>query len=235
MGGAWTIPWAGWACTDPMTSTAYHLRTHHPRLAQQNPDEQDSMTEDDHKPSRAVDDAILQQQYRRALSSFEGIILSEIELTRTLGNRLNYAIQAGTFILAAISISLSLLLFTLTSQVSRISGVVDGMKEHFISVSHQMTAINGHMDSIEKRVALLETFDYRTAIMDVEMSNILGDMNQMRANVDGIDATLATVRNHIANVSFNMDLMNNEVQIMSTEMGQMAKPMRNMNKIFPFP
>ena len=128
-----------------------------------------------------------------------------------------------------------MLLFTLTSQVSRISGVVDGMKEHFISVSNQMTAINGHMDSIEKRVALLESFDYRTAVMDVEMGNILADMDQMRTNVDGIDATLATVRGHIANVSFNMDLMNKEVQIMSTEMGQMAKPMRNMNKIFPFP
>ncbi|MGB7551912.1 MAG: translation initiation factor 2 [Chromatiaceae bacterium] len=193
------------------------------------------MTEEDIKPRTAVDDAILQQQYRRALSSFEGIILSEIELTNRLSTRLNYGIQAGTFILAAISISLSLLLFTLTSQVSRISSVVEGMKEHFISVSQQMNAISGHMNAIESRVALLETVDQRTALMDVEMSNILTDMNDMRANVTGIDDYLATVRNHISNVSFNMDLMNNEVQIMSIELGRMAKPMRNMNKMFPFP
>lgn len=193
------------------------------------------MTEEDIKSRTAVDDAILQQQYRRALSSFEGIILSEIELTNRLSTRLNYGIQAGTFILAAISISLSLLLFTLTSQVSRISNVVEGMKEHFISVSQQMNAISGHMNAIESRVALLETVDQRTALMDVEMSNILTDMNDMRANVAGIDDYLATVRNHISNVSFNMDLMNNEVQIMSIELGRMAKPMRNMNKIFPFP
>lgn len=193
------------------------------------------MTEDEIKPRTAVDDAILQQQYRRALSSFEGIILSEIELTNRLSTRLNYGIQAGTFILAAISISLSLLLFTLTSQVSRISSVVEGMKEHFISVSQQMSAISGHMNAIESRVALLETVDQRTALMDVEMSNILTDMNDMRANVTGIDDYLATVRTHIANVSFNMDIMNNEVQIMSIELGQMAKPMRNMNKMFPFP
>ena len=193
------------------------------------------MTEEDIKSRTAVDDAILQQQYRRALSTFEGIILSEIELTNRLSTRLNYGIQAGTFILAAISISLSLLLFTLTSQVSRISSVVEGMKEHFISVSQQMSAISGHMNAIESRVALLETVDQRTALMDVEMSNILTDMNDMRANVAGIDDYLATVRNHISNVSFNMDLMNNEVQIMSIELGRMAKPMRNMNKIFPFP
>ena len=193
------------------------------------------MTEEDIKSRTAVDDAILQQQYRRALSTFEGIILSEIELTTRLSTRLNYGIQAGTFILAAISISLSLLLFTLTSQVSRISNVVEGMKEHFISVSQQMNAISGHMNAIESRVALLETVDQRTALMDVEMSNILTDMNDMRANVAGIDDYLATVRNHISNVSFNMDLMNNEVQIMSIELGRMAKPMRNMNKIFPFP
>ncbi len=187
------------------------------------------------KPRTAVDDAILQQQYRRALSSFEGIMLSEIELTNRLSTRLNYGIQAGTFILAAISISLSLLLFTLTSQVSRISSVVEGMKDHFISVSDQMHAISGHMNAIESRVALLETVDQRTALMDVEMTNILTDMNQMRANVTGIDDYLATVRTHIANVSFNMDIMNNEVQIMSVELGRMAKPMRNMNKMFPFP
>lgn len=193
------------------------------------------MTEEDIKSRTAVDDAILQQQYRRALSTFEGIILSEIELTNRLSTRLNYGIQAGTFILAAISISLSLLLFTLTSQVSRISNVVEGMKEHFISVSQQMNAISGHMNAIESRVALLEAVDQRTALMDVEMSNILTDMNDMRANVAGIDDYLATVRNHISNVSFNMDLMNNEVQIMSIELGRMAKPMRNMNKIFPFP
>ena len=193
------------------------------------------MTEEDIKSRTAVDDAILQQQYRRALSTFEGIILSEIELTNRLSTRLNYGIQAGTFILAAISISLSLLLFTLTSQVSRISNVVEGMKEHFISVSQQMNAISGHMNAIESRVALLETVDQRTALMDVEMSNILTDMNDMRANVTGIDDYLATVRTHISNVSFNMDLMNNEVQIMSIELGRMAKPMRNMNKMFPFP
>ncbi len=187
------------------------------------------------KPRTAVDDAILQQQYRRALSSFEGIMLSEIELTNRLSTRLNYGIQAGTFILAAISISLSLLLFTLTSQVSRISSVVEGMKDHFISVSDQMHAISGHMNAIESRVALLETVDQRTALMDVEMTNILTDMDQMRANVTGIDDYLATVRTHIANVSFNMDIMNNEVQIMSVELGRMAKPMRNMNKMFPFP
>jgi hypothetical protein len=193
------------------------------------------MTEEEFKPRTAVDDAILQQQYRRALSSFEGIILSEIELTNRLSTRLNYGIQAGTFILAAISISLSLLLFTLTSQVSRISSVVEGMKEHFISVSDQMHAISGHMNAIESRVALLETVDQHTARMNGDMINILADMDQMRANVTGIDDYLATVRTHIANVSFNMDILNNEVQIMSAELGRMAKPMRNMNKIFPFP
>lgn len=193
------------------------------------------MSEEAMKMRTAVDDAILQQQYRRALSSFEGIILSEIELTNRLSTRLNYGIQAGTFILAAISISLSLLLFTLTSQVSRISSVVEGMKEHFISVSDQMHAISGHMNAIESRVALLEKVDQRTALMDGEMVNILADMDQMRANVTGIDDYLATVRTHIANVSFNMDILNNEVQIMSAELGRMAKPMRNMNKIFPFP
>ena len=42
-------------------------------------------------PKVAQDEAILHQQYRRALSSFEGIILSQIDIKNRLGDRLNYS------------------------------------------------------------------------------------------------------------------------------------------------
>jgi len=193
------------------------------------------MAEEPTRSKRAEDDAVLHQQYRRALSSFEGIILSQIDIKNRLGDRLNYSIQAGILIIGVISLSISVLLFTLTSQITRISNVVDEMNSHFISVANQMNRIKHHMGTMELRVALLESLEARTALMDGEIGSIQTDMSRMRSNVDGIDNYLVEIRNHVGNISVNVDLMNLEVQTMSTDMRRVSRPARAINKMMPFP
>lgn len=193
------------------------------------------MAENPASPRIADDDAILHQQYRRALSSFEGIILSQIDIKNRLGDRLNYSIQAGITILFALAISILVLLLTLSTQVNRISAVVAEMNNHFTSVSRQMHQIRGHMAAMDHRVGLLEEMEQRTALMDREMGAIGADMGRMSAMVSGIDAHVAEVRDRVGNISVNMDLMNNEVQSMTGEMQRMSRPARSMNKMFPFP
>lgn len=193
------------------------------------------MAEEPTTPRAAQDDAVLQQQFRRALSSFEGIILSQIDIKNRLGDRLNYSIQAGILILSAISVSLSILLFTLTSQITRISGVVDEMNNHFTSVADQMHRIERHMGAMEQRVALLDSMQTRVALMDREMGAIRSDMGRMRSNVGGIDDYLSAVRTHVGNISVNVDLMNLEIQTMSAEMVRVSRPARAINKMMPFP
>ena len=95
------------------------------------------MTEEQ-TPVRVVDEeALLQQQFRRALSSFEGIILSQIDIKNRLGDRLNYSIQAGIIILGVIALSILVLLLTLSSQINRISGVVGNMNANFAAISRR--------------------------------------------------------------------------------------------------
>jgi uncharacterized protein YoxC len=181
------------------------------------------------------EDTVLQQQYLRALSSFEGIILSQIDIKNKLGDRLNYSIQAGTIILGVIAISILVLLLTLSAQINRISAVVHDMNFHFTSVAEQMHQVRGHMINMEKRIALLEDIEHMTATVDVEMKAIDADMTLMRQIMGGINRHVAKVRNDVGNISVNMDIMNSEVQSMSLEMHQVAKPARSINKIFPFP
>ena len=193
------------------------------------------MAEERPKSKRRQEDAILQQQYLRALSSFEGIILSQIDLKNKLSDRLNYSILAGIIILGGGTISMLVLLLTLSAQINRISGVVSEMNTHFTSVSSQMHQIRDHMDAMEKRVALLDEIDGMTGVMDHEMISIAGDMDVMRGKLQGIDVHVAAVRNNVGNISVNMDMMNREVQAMSVDMQQVSKPARSMNKLFPFP
>ena len=181
------------------------------------------------------EDTVLQQQYLRALSSFEGIILSQIDIKNKLGDRLNYSIQAGIIILGVIAISILVLLLTLSSQINRISTVIHDMNVQFTSVAEQMHQIRGHMVNMEKRIALLEDINQMTATVDEEMRTIEADMDLMQKIVKGINLHVAAVRNDVGNISVNMDVMNNEIQSMSVEVHQVAKPARTLNKMFPFP
>ena len=189
------------------------------------------MTEED----EGLQEAILHQQYRRALSSFEGIILSQIEIKNRLGARLNYSIQAGIIILGAIAVSILVLLLTLSAQINRISAVVADMNAHFSSVATEMHSIRTHMASMEKRAALMQQMDEQTAVMEREMRTMGANMDVMRQSVQGIDNHVAAVRTSVGNMSLNIDLMNNEVQFMGQEMLRMSKPARAVNKMFPFP
>jgi len=186
-------------------------------------------------PTGNEDDAVLQQQYLRALSSFEGIQLSQIEVRNILSNRLNYAIRTGIIILGAMAFSILILLFTLTTQVSRISDVVANMNDHFISVSKKMDKIKVHMNSMEKQVSLIAVIDENIAIMDKEMIYIDEDMNGIQSAVSGVRTNLSRVRDNVGNIAVSVDQMNMELQGMTQEMHRMGKPARSMNKMFPFP
>lgn len=180
-------------------------------------------------------DAVLQQQYLRALSSFEGIILSQIDIKNKFGDRLNYSIQAGIIILGVVALSILVLLLTLSAQITRISAVVHDMNVHFSSVAEQMHQVRGHMVNIEARTALLEGMDRTTKIMDEEMDAINLDVARIREKLSGVDRHVAKVRDDVGNISVNTDVMNHEVQGISQEMHKLARPARTMNNIFPFP
>ena len=180
-------------------------------------------------------EVVLEQQFRRAVSSFEGIVLSQIDIKNTLADRLNYSIRAGIIILGAIAISILILLLTLSTQVQRISSVVNDMNEHFAIVSQQMVQIDGFIDSIEQRVALLDGIEGQTAVMDNEMGAIANDLRYMRGTVGGISQNVGLVRNNVMNISTTIDRMGLEVLNMSHDMGRISKPSRSMNKMFPFP
>jgi methyl-accepting chemotaxis protein len=198
------------------------------RKAHPAPDGQNEMATPPQTPRASSDEEILQQQYLRSLSSFEGIILGQIDIKNRLGDRLNYSIQAGIIILGAIAVSILILLLTLTSQINRISAVVADMNKSFTTVSDSMHRITGHMESMEKRIALLEGIESTAAVMDEEMQEI-------RSTVDGIGRQIGAVRGNVTNIATTMEAMNAEIHAMGAEMHHMAKPARSMNKMFPFP
>lgn len=186
-------------------------------------------------PRASADDKILQQQYLRALSSFEGIVLSQIDVKNKLGDRLNYSIRAGLIILFIIAFSILVLLLTLSSQITRISNVVGSMNTHFSAVSLRMDEITQHMGSMEVQVAQMRNLEEDTAVMQVEIQRIGESTGEIDDRLLSIGEHMTGTRVNVESIAFTMDAMNHEVQAMSVEMHRMAKPARTLNKMFPFP
>ena len=180
------------------------------------------------------DESVREQQFRRAVSSFEGIILSQIEMKNKLGDRLNYSIVAGLAILGLIAISIFILLLTLSSQINRMTAVVADMNTNFIQVADQMTAMKTYVNSMETRVALLNDISDQTSIMQSEMEVITDDMDIMLRRVDGISQNVHGVRTKVDSISGTVDRMDYEVVHMRHDMRDMARPSRTFNKMFPF-
>lgn len=187
------------------------------------------------EPRTSADDAILQQQYLRALSSFEGIVLSQIDVKNKLGDRLNYAIRAGLIILFVIAFSILVLLLTLSSQVNRISNVVGSMNTHFSAISLRMDEITTNMGSMESQVSQMQSISAYTASMRGEISEISAATGDIESSMLSIGQQMIGTRQNVENIAGTMNAMNQEVQAMSAEMHRMAKPARTLNRMFPFP
>lgn len=181
------------------------------------------------------EDTILQQQYLRALSSFEGIVLSQIDVKNALGDRLNYSIRAGLIILFVIAFSILVLLLTLSSQITRISNVVGAMNTHFSAISLRMDEISQYLGSMETQVAQMKSLEENTAVMQVEIQTIGEATGSIEGSVVSIGHQMNGTRQNVENIAVTMNAMNMVVQAMSVEMHRMAKPARTLNKIFPFP
>lgn len=193
------------------------------------------MAEEPTKHKAAHDAAVLDAQYRRSLSSFEGIMLAQIEIKTRLSNRLNWTIRAGLILLGVIAFSILILLLTLSSQINRMSDVVININEHFESITGRMDLITASMGHMEKQVALLETIDQSTGVMDREMGIMQEQMRQMSGDVGGIRGEVAVIKDDMGVISSTIGALNMEVGFMGRDMRHMSKPARSLNKIFPFP
>ncbi|WP_456407543.1 translation initiation factor 2 [Thiolapillus sp.] len=185
--------------------------------------------------SEAKPDKISDEQLLRASRSFEAMMLSQIDISAKLANDLKHAIRIGMAVLALIAISILVLLLTLSSQINRISDVVLDMNTNFSSVTVRMDHMSQYIDSMAKRVALLQLMDEQTAGMKQEIATINDSMASMRETIGSMSAKVTNVRQSVDGMSVSISRMDDQVQLMAADMQYMAKPARSINKMFPLP
>lgn len=194
------------------------------------------MTEEEiNNPKASDNEAVLQQQYLRAMSSFEGILLGQMEVKTKLGDRLNTGIRAGLVILSLVALSILILLLMLSTQISRITDVVHDMNSHFTAVSAKMDDIKDNVVAMETQVALMSDIEQYTTVMTQEIESITGNINAMESSITDIENQFTSMRNMIGDISISIRHMNTEVQVINHEMNRMSEPARSINKFIPLP
>ena len=188
------------------------------------------MAEEPKKSASPIDPKLL-----RAARSFEAILFSQIGIQEKLSNDLKNAIRFGMVILGLIAVSILVLLLTLSSQINRISAVVADMNRNVDTVTSEMDRVSESMDSMLKRVALLEAMDRETGTMKKEMQAIDQDITGMRNTIGTMETHVDEVRQSVENMASTISRMDDEVQMMAADMQHMAKPARTIKKMFPIP
>ncbi len=188
------------------------------------------MAEEPQNSAPTVDPKLL-----RAARSFEAILFSQIGIQEKLSNDLKNAIRFGMVILGLIAVSILVLLLTLSSQINRISAVVADMNRNVETVTSEMDRVSAAMDSMLKRVALLEPMDRETGAMKKEMEAIDRDIAGMRDTIGTMETHVDQVRQSVENMAATISRMDDEVQMMAADMQHMAKPARTLKKMFPIP
>ena len=185
--------------------------------------------------NEAKPDKISDEQLLRASRSFEAMMLSQIDISAKLADDLKHAIRIGMVVLALIAVSILVLLLTLSSQINRISDVVLDMNTNFSSVTVRMDHMSQYIDSMAKRVALLQLMDEQTTSMKNEISDITTSMATMRKTISSMAGRVTNVRQSVDGMSVSISRMDDQVQLMASDMQHMAKPARSINKMFPIP
>ncbi len=176
---------------------------------------------------------ITDEHFMRAARSLEAILLSYMEIQDKLGDDLKSSIRFGMVILGLIAISILVLLLTLSSQINHISAAVGEMNKNFTSITLQMDQMSDDIDSMGRRVALLEGMDGQIDGMRRNMTHITSSMKVMRKTVGGISQYVGSVRKDVDAMSASIGRMDAEVQGMAREMQHMSRPARTLNKMFP--
>lgn len=175
------------------------------------------------------------EQLDLAVRQFETIIVRQLDIKNKLGDRLKNSIQTGMVILAITAVSVLVLLYTLTTQVNLIVGVVSDIDRHFARVSEHMQGIDDTVVAIEVQVAVVPEIAAETRGMTADMRVVDATMNEMRDSIAAIGGSLRSVDGHLSNIAVSMERMDTQIVGMTHDMTRISKPARNMNRVFPFP
>jgi len=150
-----------------------------------------------------------------------------------VARRVTAILRIGMVSFGAVSLILLLMLYAFTSKMDEMIVALDTMNRQFSSMSDDMTLIRSTMHAMERSISYVPAITLAT-------SDIRNTVGEMRAEVDAMKATVASlnretygITNQVNDMTLQMNLLDPAVQHMGRDVNRMSGPMRMFNNFNP--
>ena len=174
-----------------------------------------------------------EERIRQAKEDFKKAMRIRISTSISVAKRVTAILRIGMVSFGIVTLILILMLFAFTSKMDEMIVALDTMNRQFSSMAGNMTMIKSTMISMERNIGHLPAITRAT-------TGISSSVAGMRAEVDGMKGTIASlnrevylVTNQVGNMNGQIRAIDPAVQYMSRDVNRMSGPMRMFNKFDP--
>jgi methyl-accepting chemotaxis protein len=165
---------------------------------------------------------------------FERVMRAVMNVQNRQGDRIKLSIRAGMTFLLLIAISIFLMLYTMATQINRVSIAVGEMNHSFDVVSERMEQMDRLMLSLEYNVSQLPAIAEVMPQMDEEMAKLTNTVNLMSNEMNAVTLDVAAVRKQSETMNEISKRMATGIYRINGEVNHMAQPAKSLNNMFPF-
>ena len=165
---------------------------------------------------------------------FERVMRSVMSVQNRQGDRIKVSIRAGATFLLIIGISIFIMLYTMATQIERVSIAVGEMNHSFDVVAERMERMDQLMISLEYNISQLPEISRIMPVMDEEMAKLTNTIESMRNEMNAINQDVSAVRAQSELMRDTSHRMATGIYRINGEVNHMAQPARSLNNFFPF-
>lgn len=159
-----------------------------------------------------------------SLQKFEKIMQYRSDMYMRLAKRVRVFVRGGMFIVALVACGLSVLMYTLATELQRAAGITQELQANVTQVGSNMGEMRLLIANMEKRMQVMENMQKDlngitgyTDVMVQDMKHINYNMGKMGYRLHNIDGSLKNMTQSVSNIG-------DSVKQVGRDVDDMAKP-----------
>ncbi len=165
---------------------------------------------------------------------FERVMRSVMHVQNRHGDRIKVSIRAGMAFIVLIAVSIFLTLYSMATQIQRVSIAVGEMNRSFDVVSERMERMDQLMLSLEGNISQISVIADTMPLMDIEMAKLSNTIDSMRNEMAAISSDVSAVKVQSEHMRDTSARMAAGIYRINGEVNHMAQPARTLNNMTPF-
>ncbi len=170
---------------------------------------------------------------RQATEDFKKAMGIRNSTSIRVAKRVTAILRIGMVSFGVITLILILMLFAFTSKMDEMIVALDTMNRQFSSMSENMTMIKSTMNSMERNIGHVPVITRATMGISSSVAGMRAEVDGMKGTIASLNQEVYVITNQVSNMNGQIRSIDPAVQYMSRDVNRMSGPMRLFNKFNP--